>query len=193
MRAGLFTVAVAALLMGCAGSSKPPAKAAESPPGATKQNQDQPPPAAPVAEKRLSSKIPPGWARIPPTLVGAPQRTDAVFMNPLRHGMILVDLYKTGTKSAAKEAQDSMSVFKRALDGKWSVLKTSPDGNRASAVWTGKTQPGKSDRGMIVVRHLPKTADTPDLMVECIGMWQKDSAADNAKDLDALADSFAFR
>jgi glucose/arabinose dehydrogenase len=198
MRPTLSLLLGALLLTACAASPKPPpqaaapqpAPAAEPPPA--KQNET--PPTPPKAKKTLGMKIPAGWARIPPGMVGAPEEIDAVLMNPPTKGMILVDIYETREKSAAQEAEATRMAVLQNKGVKAGKVETSADGNLAWFTWQSpNAEEGKPARGKVAVRHIPKTEGTADVTVELLGMWGKEGNKENAAALDEAIASFSWQ
>jgi glucose/arabinose dehydrogenase len=192
-------ILAASLLAACASTKAPPAAepkaatpapAAEPPPA----HQNETPPTPPKAKKTLQMKIPGGWARIPPSMVGAPEDIDAVLLNPPKKGMILVDVYATRDKSAAEEAEETRKAVTQGKGVKAGKVEKSADGNLAWFTWNNPAAgEGKPQCGKVVVRHIPKTADTADVTVELLGMWDKANNKENAKDLDEAAASFSYQ
>lgn len=192
-------ILAATLLAACASNTPPPAAnpkaatpapAAEPPPA----HQNETPPTPPKAKKTLQMKIPSGWARIPPSMIGAPEDIDAVLMNPPHKGLILVDVYTTRNKSAAEEAEETRKAVTQNKTVKAGKVEKSADGNLAWFTWSNPAaKEGQPERGKIVVRHFPKTDETADMTVELLGMWDKANDKENAKDLDEAAASFGYR
>lgn len=194
-------ILTAALLAACASNKPPtaaepkaapaaPAPAAEPPPA----HQNETPPTPPKAKKTLQMKIPGGWARVPPSMLGAPEDIDAVLMNPPHKGMILVDIYGTRGKSASEEAEETRKVLLQNKGMKVTKVEKSADGNLAWFTWSNPAaKEGRPERGKVAIKHIPKTDDTPDVTVEMLGMWDTSHDKENAKDLDEALASFSFQ
>lgn len=183
----LTAVAALFLFAGCAHSGGA-APAPAAPPGHQAEAPPPEPPASP-AEATVTLTPAPGWARVPPYMLGM-EGVTAVYMSPPRRAIMMVVL-DTGTPASADtpaSAPPTPEAAARALaadlaSSGWttSTVTTSADGTLSSFTLSN---PDGSRSGKIAVRTL-----APGATAAFMGQWNRADNAECASALDAMVAS----
>ncbi len=157
----------------------PPAEEPKQPPAA-QQPEEPEEPAEPA--KQITCKLPGGWASIPSSRL--PEGITAVYINPEKHGQVVVRPAPEGKTTAAQAEILHQLIAKNNQGIKLSKISSAADGKSSSFT---------IDAGEVHAKLVVRRLGGPDDTFAFLGKWEAKNEKALAPDVDKIINGAALQ